>query len=327
MPLDKPRFIVYYLSNGRDEMTEYEVAKMTEDEARVYLEGIRWSEGPVCPHCGATSQDAKIYLLEGHSHRPGLRKCGKCRRQFTVTVGTIMEDSHIPLSKWVLAFHKICSSKKGISALQLQRELGLGSYKTAWFMAHRIRLAFEQSPLAKKLAGIVEVDETYVGGKPIKDSGKRGRGTKKTPVVVAVERKGKAFSKPVDNISSAEMEKKVLHAVDHGSILMTDEYTTYIPIGRTFKEHHRVLHSSGEYSRGFVYTNTAESYFSLLKRGVIGIFHFISRKHMERYCAEFNFRWDHRQALGYNDSQRRDAAVLGISGKRLQFADLLRGEI
>ena len=306
-------------------MTEYEVAKMTENEARTYLEGIRWPEGPVCPHCGATTKDAKIYKLEGKAHRPGLLKCSKCRRQFTVTVGTIMEDSHISLSKWVLAFHKICSSKKGISALQLQRELGLGSYKSAWFMAHRIRLALEKSPLAEKLSGIVEADETYVGGKPARDSGKRGRGTKKTPVVVAVERNGKAFSKPVDNISSAEIEKKVLSQVDHTSVLMTDEYTTYIPIGRTFGGHHRILHSSGEYSRGFIYTNTAESYFSLLKRGVIGIFHFISRKHMERYCAEFDFRWDHRQALGYNDSQRRDAAVSRIEGKRLMFAQLLRG--
>src|SRR5947209_8462848 len=177
-----------------------QAGKLTEEQAREYLESIRWPEGPVCPHCGAK----KATRLQGEKARPGTLQCNDCRKQFTVTLGTVMEDTHIPLQKWVMAFHLLCSSKKGLSALQLQRQLALGSYRTAWHMCHRIRHAMKDGPTAPKLQGTVEVDETYVGGKPRKDinhPAKRGRGTKKVPVVALVERDGPIVVRPVETVN------------------------------------------------------------------------------------------------------------------------------
>jgi transposase-like protein len=175
-------------------MTLDEVSKLTEDEARARLEGIMWPSGPVCPHCKEVNRAGR---LSGKKHRPGLYQCNNpnCRLQFSVTVGTILEQSHLPIRTWLMAFAIMCSSKKGVSALQLQRQLGIGSYRSAWHMAHRIRFAMSQEPLAKLLRGVIEADETYVGGKPRKRNGqpaKRGRGTSKTPVMVLVERGGRA---------------------------------------------------------------------------------------------------------------------------------------
>src|SRR5208337_587325 len=187
-----------------------EIGKLTEEEAREYLEKILWPNGPVCPHCGQQG----AWTLNGESYRDGLYKCKACKEPFTVTIGTIMEDSHLPIRKWLIAFHLMCSSKKGISALQLQRELGLGSYQTAWHMAHRIRLAMNEDQTLKPLSRTVEVDKTYVGGKPRKGNAggsdkpksKRGRGTSKTPVLALVERNGRAISRPIKSVDAKTLK-------------------------------------------------------------------------------------------------------------------------
>lgn len=268
-------------------LTLIEAAKLTEEEARDYLEAIRWPEGPVCPHCGCFE---RIYKLEGESHRPGLYKCGDCRQQFTVTVGTIMHRSKIPLHKWVLAFHLLCSSKKGISALQLQRNLDLGSYRTAWHMAHRIRLAMAEEPLASMLQGTVEVDETYIGGKS--RQGIRGRGSeRKTPVLALVERNGKMRSRPVERVTAEELKGAIRDTVHPSARIVTDDLASYKGLGDEYEGGHGIVrHSAGEYVQGDAHTNTAESYFALLKRGVHGAFHDVSKHHLHRYCDEFEFR-------------------------------------
>jgi transposase-like protein len=296
---------------------------MTEDEARMYIEKLLWPDGqPVCPHCGSVN----AYKMQGDTCRPGLCRCRDCKKQFTVTVGTIFEDSHIPLAKWVKAVHLMCSSKKGISALQLQRNLALGSYRSAWFMAHRIRLAMKCEPLRGALAGNVEVDETYVGGKPRKmakgtpadaPKPKRGRGTKKTPVVVLVERGGACKSMPVERVDAKTLRAALQESVHPSAVVMTDELAPYRIATVGYAKHCRVNHSEGEYVRGETHINTAESFFSLLKRGVYGVFHHISKKHMHRYCDEFDFRWGVRPL---KDAQRREIAIQQARGKRLMYA-------
>ena len=301
-------------------MTIVEIGKMTEDEAREYLESIRWPSGPICPHC--QSQD--VTRLKGEAHRPGTIQCNAkdCQKQFTVTVGGVMESTHIPLTKWAMAWHMLCSSKKGMSALQLQRNLGLGSYRSAWFMAHRIRLAMEAQPMQDQLSGIVEADETYIGGKPrVKNSGKRGRGTKKAPVMVLVQRDGNAVCTPIPNVTGKTLRAELIKNVDTDSILMTDDLNSYNRPGRLFAAHESVNHSAKQYSRirhdGLVVnTNTAESFFALMKRGHYGVYHSMSKKHLHRYCAEFAFRWCHRKVT---DSERTIAAIAGAEGKRLYY--------
>jgi transposase-like protein len=291
------------------------IPDFTEDQARNHFEKLRWPNGPACVHCGSE----KVTRIEGKSVRPGVIQCNDCREQFTVTVGTVMEDSHLPLAKWVKAFHFMASSKKGMSALQLQRNLGLGSYRTAWHLAHRIRYAM-RTEVSAKLSGTVEIDETYIGGKP---RGKHnqpkgsniGRGTKKTPVIVLVQRDGNARSKPVERCDALTLKWAIRTGVEKTSTIMTDDWTAYRGLGKEFDGgHHVVNHTAGEYSRGFAYTNTAESFFSLIKRGVYGNFHHVSRQHMFRYCDEFSFRWNGRKMM---DSERRDLAITQIEGKRL----------
>jgi len=291
-------------------MTFAEAAQMTEAEARDYLERIRWPNGVVCPKCGSTG---KMYELNGDAHRDGLYKCSDCRKQFTVTVGTVMHRTKIPLRKWVLAFHIICASKKGVSALQLQRMLDLGSYRTAWHMAHRIRLAMQEEPMAGMLGGTVEVDETYVGGR-----GKiPGRGTTKTPVVALVERGGKIRSHAVADVTGNTLKDAIRDVVHSSARIVTDEWAAYRGIGKEFDGgHETVNHGRKEYARGDVYTNTAESYFALLKRGLHGAFHWVSKRHLGRYCDEFAFRWNHRHAT---DGERTEAAIRGADGKRLTY--------
>lgn len=259
-----------------DAMTLLEATKLTEEEAREYMETLRWPNDSVCPHCGSNNHTR----LNGKSARPGTIQCNSCREQYTVTVGTVMESSHIPLAKWVMGFHLICSSKKGISAAQLQRELGLGSYRTAWFMAHRIRHAMKvEEEQRDKLKGTVEVDETYVGGKPRhKGQSKRGRGTKKTPVVALIERDDKAHSKPLARVVGKALKEEIHNAVDKGSTIMTDENADYKGIGEGFEGgHYTVKHSAGEYMRDGVHINTGKSYFALIKRGHYGVYHQMSR--------------------------------------------------
>lgn len=308
-------------------------ADLTEESARKMLEKIRWPEGPICPRC----QSKEIVIVTGKGVRAGLYRCKECRRskaqrnQFTVTVGTVFEQTHIPLRKWVMAFHLMCSSKKGISALQLKRNLGL-SYKSAWHLAHRIRYAMQEEPLASLLGGTVEADETYVGGKPRNSrkgslpnpTGKSGRHIpKKNPVAVLVERGGDVISFPIKRVSAKALKEAIHRHVDQkNTTLMTDEAPVYVGVGREFTGGHQtVMHSGGEYVRDDAHIQTAESYFALLKRGVNGTFHHVSEKHLGRYCDEFSFRWNHRKI---DDGLRTVCAISGAEGKRLMYREPIR---
>jgi transposase-like protein len=305
------------------QMSAIDVGRLTEDEARGILENIRWPKGIACPHCESTN----IVRIEGKAKkvRDGLLRCKDCRKQFTVTVGTLMERSHITLRQWVQAFHSMCSHKKGVSALQLQRNLGLGSYRSAWHLTHRIRLAMKEDPLVSLLKGVVEVDETYIGGKPRKggngEPSKRGRGKKKAPVMAMVERNGNIISMPVKNVTAKTLKSAIREAVNNESKIVTDEFRSYIGIGKDFKGGHGVVnHGLGEYANGDINTNTAESFFALLKRGVHGTFHHISKKHLAKYCIEFSFRWDNRKVT---DGERTENAIKGFTGKRLMLKEVM----
>lgn len=304
------------------EMASIDVGRLTEDEARAILEQIRWPKGPICPHC--QSQNVTRIVAKSKKVRDGLIQCKDCRKQFTVTVGTIMQGSHITLRQWIQAFHSMSSHKKGVSALQLQRNLGLHSYNSAWHLAHRIRLAMQTDPIASALKKIVEVDETYVGGKPRpgnKKKSKRGRGTEKTPVLALVERGGKVVSKPVENVSAKRLKGAIRELVDREAVIMTDELRSYQGLDKEFKGGHKtVKHGEGEFVKDGTHTNTAESYFALLKRGIHGTFHHISKKHLFRYCGEFDFRWDRRKT---GDGDRATEAIKGIVGKSLSYRGLV----
>lgn len=291
----------------------------SEEEAREALESLRWPDGPACPHCGGA--DPYRLTPKATSKRPGrkgLLKCRACRKQFTVTVGTIFEDSHIPLATWLTAIHLICSSKKGISAHQLHRMLGV-TYKSAWFMAHRIRYAMTQDPLKSKLDGIVEVDETYVGGKS------RGRGydsarERKIPVMGLLERGGRI--KAMVPVSGKNLKEHVRAHVATSAHVMTDEHLGYRGLDAEYAGHSTVNHTAKEYVRQepgtLVTTNTIESFFSLLKRGVMGTFHHISKRHLPRYLDEFAFRWDARKI---SDRERTILAIKATEGKRLMLKE------
>ena len=294
------------------------LAKHFSDEpaARALLEQMRWKGHPACPHCGG-ADPYKLTPKAGSKTRQGVWKCKACRKQFTVTVGTIFEDSHIPISKWLLAIHLICASKKGMSAHQIHRMLGI-TYKSAWFMAHRLRYAMSQEPLASKLRGVVEMDETYVGGVRKGRFGRppAGDGTK-APVVALVERHGRARAFPVEAVNSKTMHEAIVRYVHPLlSELMTDEAQCYggDKIGRI--PHYTVKHGAGEYVRGRVYTNTVEGFFALLKRGIVGTFHHVSRGHLARYCDEFAFRYSARHV---DDGERAGVLVSGAEGKRLTY--------
>ncbi len=308
-----------------DSLRFEQIRLMSDDDARATLEALRWPVGPSCPRCGGKDVSAVA------GGRSGLYRCRDCRKdkkqtrdQFTVTVGTIFEDSHIPLAKWLMAFSLVCSSKKGISALQLQRQLELGSYRSAWHMAHRIRYALASDPMRGMLKGIVEADETYVGGKPRRkgwvNRGRMGRGTSKAPVVALVERNGRIFARSMKKVGREELTETIRKNVSPDARLMTDEWAGYRQVGRTMKGgHHTVKHSAGEYARGDVHVNTAESFFALLKRGVHGTFHHVGRQHLGRYCDEFEFRWDHRKT---SDGERTVSALRRVAGRRLMYRDL-----
>ncbi len=286
------------------------------DAARQLLEQMRWPNGAACPHCGACDP-YRLTPKPGSKTRRGLYKCKACRKQFTVTVGTIFEDSHIPLSKWLLAIHLLCASKKGMSAHQLHRMLGV-TYKSAWFMAHRLRYAMTQEPLKSKLAGIVEADETYIGGRE-RATGRRGRpkGSKKVGVVALVERGGKIRAFPMPRITADEIRAAVRENVSQDARFMTDESPLYTTIGRTIvASHETVMHSLKEYVRGDCHTNTVEGFFGLLKSGINGVYHHVGKGHVGRYVDEFVFRYDTRKLT---DAERTVLAVRGGDGKRLTY--------
>jgi transposase-like protein len=284
-----------------------------DDAARKYLESIRWPNGAICPHCGGTKRNS---LLQGKSHRAGLYFCGDCREQFTVTIGTVFERSKVALHKWIYATHLMCASKKGISAKQLERMLGV-TYKTAWFMSHRIREAMISgfnTPMGDN-GGAVEVDETYWGNVGKQANGARGW-AHKMKIVSLVERDGAKRSFHVTNVTAETLRPILKAQISAKAHLMTDEARVYKPLAADFAQYSSVNHSAGEYKRGDVTTNTVESSFAILKRGLYGTFHNVSEQHLQRYANEFDFRWNYRKVT---DTERATAALKGISGKRLMY--------
>ncbi len=295
--------------------------KFTDDDAaREHLESIHWPNGPVCPHCGEAEN---VTRLSGDAHRPGVVQCNSCRQQFTVTVGTVLERSKIPLHKWVYAMHLLCSSKKGMSAHQLHRMLGI-SYKSAWFMAHRLREAMrDDAPEGLGGTGkVVEADETYFGAKDVVTKrtkhGKAGLASKRA-VIGLVERGGKVRTFHPQRATSDTVAAILRTTAHRSSQLMTDESKLYIKVGKEFAGHETVEHSAEEYVRGAVHTNTIEGYFSVFKRGMKGIYQHCGEAHLHRYLSEFDFRYNHRTKLGFTDADRAVVAWLGIKGKRLTY--------
>ena len=294
------------------------------DKARAHLEATRWPHGPICPHCGSVNDATNV---GGKAARKGVYQCNakECRSQFTATVGTVFERSKVPLNKWLLATYLMSASKMGYSAHQLHRTLGV-TYKTAWFMAHRIREAMNPAdPAPIGGAGkVVEADETYVGGKEgNKHANKRKprdlAADAKQKVVTLVERGGRARSVHVASVTSKTVRDVLVTSAHRASHLMTDGASVYTGVGAEFAAHSAVDHSAGEYVRGDAHSNTAENYFSILKRGLYGTFIHVSEAHLGRYLAEFDFRYSNRSGLGVNDTMRTDEALRGIGGKRLTY--------
>jgi transposase-like protein len=281
------------------------------DKAREYLESLHWPDGAECPHC----ESMRVTKLGGKTARPGLYMCNDCRKQFTVTVGTIFEDSKIPLNKWLLAFRLLNGGKKGISANELKRHLGL-TYKTAWFMAHRVREAMKDN--GEPLGGpgkVVESDEAFIGGSKKKRLSGKVAPMKK--VMTLVERDGRARSFHIANLNHTNIRGAIVTNVDRNSYLMTDDARVYWPIGREFHIHGTTMHSAREFARpGGVHSNCAENFFSILKRGVVGTYHHWSPAHLHRYLAEFDFRYSTRTMT---DAERTAEALKGARGKRLTY--------
>ncbi len=294
-----------------------------ETAARIWLEARIWKDGRVCPHCGVLDQST---LMHGKTTRPGLYQCNACREPFTVTVGTLYERSKIPLHKWLAATQLLMSSKKGMSALQIGRLLGI-SKKSSWFLMHRIRESLrEVDPgLLGGEGKTVEMDETFVGGLE-KNKHRRARkhvgtgGAGKEAVFSLVERKGRVQSRHVASVSAKNLRPVLFEQVHRDSNLMTDQAAPSKQLGREWGDKHQsVNHSIGEYVRGDAHTNTIEGYFSILKRGIVGTYHHVSPQHLKRYLAEFDYRYNERQGLEVDDALRMEKSVSGIVGKRLTY--------
>lgn len=294
------------------------------DKAREYLESIRWANGVVCPHCGSMGQHRKF---EGKAHRAGVWKCTDCKEQFTVTVGTVFESSKVGLHLWLQVTYLMSASKKGISAKQIERMIGV-TYKTAWFMCHRVREAMREE-LVGQLGGegkIVEADETYYHRednsskkrKPLKPGVALVEANK---IVSLVERGGKVRSFHVTDVTGPNLKSILESQISAETHLMTDSSPRYNVVKRApnFAAYDQVNHSKDEYVRGKAHTNTVEGYFSILKRGLVGTFHHVSSQHLHRYTNEFDFRYNHREAAGFDDVQRARALLGNIAGKRLTY--------
>lgn len=304
------------------------------DAARAFLEAQRWPDGPVCPFCGVIGEAYRLKAKPNSKApvRPGVWKCAGCRKQFTVTVGTIFEDSHIPLNTWLMALHLMCASKKGMSAHQLHRMLGV-TYKSAWFMAHRIRWAMTQEPMASKLSGTIEADETYIGGKRRLGSmavkpGQRAKDypcvrDTKSAVFALVQRDGSVRSHHVQKVTAANLRPIIEATVAPDARIITDSGTTLAGVLKG-RKHYQVNHRADEYVRyepGFtVTTNTVEGFFGLLKRGINGVYHHVGSQHLHRYLSEFDFRYNLRKVT---DGQRTQAAIRKVAGKRLMYKDVV----
>lgn len=285
-----------------------------EHAAIAKLEAILWPDGPICPKCGNTE---KIYAIKGKSARPGLRTCGACRKQFTVKVGTLFEDSPIPMRKWWQAVHLLCSGKKGVSSHELHRVLKV-TYKTAWFMSHRIREAMRIGSLAPPSGSdYVEVDTTFIGRKSGTEV-RRGHAHKLT-VLSLVERGGEVRSFHIRNSTHSSVVPILIDNIDREARIATDEGSEFSAIRRHFPRHGSVNHRADEWRRGHIHTNTVEGYFSIFKRGMRGVYQHCSEKHLHRYLAEFDFRYSNRAKLGVDDEQRTDFAMKGIAGRRLTY--------
>jgi transposase-like protein len=296
------------------------IDRFPDDEtARQHLESMLWPKGVTCPHCRCNDQSkfSNINPNPTAKTRAGLRWCSGCKKPFTVTIGTIFEDSHIPLRKWLIAWYLICSSKKGISSLQLQRLLELGSYRTALFMAHRIRHALKETGYAEKLSGTIEADEHFVGGTKSGVGG--GNKEHRTPIVALVQRGGPVRSKVMPTVNGANLKQAVRENVQAGSQLHTDAHFGYRGLAGEY-QHHSVKHGAGEYSRhegeNVITTASVESYFSLLKRGIVGVFHHVSAQHLPLYLAEFEHRHNCRKMT---DGERTDIGLQKAAGKRLMM--------
>jgi transposase-like protein len=289
------------------------------EAARAYLEATRWPNGAVCPHCGVEGDSTK---LAGKTARPGLYQCNACREQFSVTVGTVFERSKIPLHKWLYASWLLCSSKKGISSHQLHRMIGV-TYKTAWFMTHRIREAMNGVPTSKLggpgSSGVVEADETYFG--KTEGQGKGAHLGKKQKVVALVERGGAVRAFHVPSVNSDNLKDILDGHIHVDARLMTDSAPVYKKIGKDFKSHEVVDHTAGEYARGDVTTNSVEGFFGILKRGIGGVYQHVAPEHLPAYLNEFSFRYSHRKST---DTERTVSALKGIEGKRLTYRGTIK---
>lgn len=307
-------------------MTDLTAPIFTDPEAaRKHLESIRWPDGPYCPHCGECEN---VKELKGKSHRPGLHKCYSCKKNFTVTVKSIFERSKIPLNKWIAAVHLMAASKKGISAHQIHRMLGV-TYKTAWFMCHRIREAMSESAGGTLLGGgggMVEADETYWGhserrNRDYKHKARRGY-EHKEKIFTMVERGGKVRSHHVPVVNGETLGPILKRQIAHDAQLMTDQHGIYKSLAKKYNlAHHSVNHGIGEYVRGPLHTNTVESYFSILKRGLVGTFHHVSPEHLKRYVGEFDFRYNYRTSLDVNDDERARMILANADNKRLTYRE------
>jgi transposase-like protein len=331
----------------KPELTLATAARALGDEAFAWelMEAFRWPNGPVCPHCGSTkayylapkdgARTRTRILADGTtktatSHRR-VWKCGDCRKQYTVLVGSVFEDSRIPVGKWLYAVHALATAKNGVAANELRRDLGI-DMKSAWFMLHRIRYAMARPPLVHQLNGVVEADETYMGGKA-KNMHKADRerkitgtgGVDKVPVLTLVNREtGEARSQVMRTVTSKNVGKVLHEHISPAASLMTDQSNLYPEAGKAFKSHERVDHGKGEYVRGEAHSNTVEGFFSQLKRSIDGTHHHVSEKHLHRYLAEFDWRYSSR---GISDAQRAELTIRKAGGKRLTYKQPIRTSV